>query len=146
MRPERSRIAGEYAPPRRAAARTLRQRIVVVDDDPAVRASLKFSLELEGFEVQSFATAELLAEAGPIGNDACLVLDFRLPGMNGLELLGLLRSRGSKAPAIIITTHPNRKLRGQIADAKAVLIEKPLLCDALTASVRALAARDPGHS
>ena len=110
-------------------------RVLLVDDDPAVRGSLKFALELEGFEVEDVASAELVGE-----QDAnCLVLDYRLPGMNGLQLLDLLRRRGSKAPAIIITSRPNRKVREQIAAAKATLIEKPLLCDALSGAIRALA-------
>jgi FixJ family two-component response regulator len=110
-------------------------RVLLVDDDPAVRGSLKFAFELEGFEVADFASAELVDDQGA----NCLVLDYRLPGMNGLQLLNLLRRRGSKAPAIIITSNPNRKIREQIADANATLIEKPLLCDALTGAIRALA-------
>jgi FixJ family two-component response regulator len=117
-----------------------RPRVLLVDDDPAVRGSLKFALELEGFEVSDFASAELAGGAGA-GDANCLVLDYRLPGMNGLQLLSLLRSRGSKAQAIIITSHPNRKIRDQIAAAHATLIEKPLLCDALTGAIRDLAER-----
>ena len=110
-------------------------RVLLVDDDPAVRGSLKFAFELEGFEVQDFASAELVGD-----QDAnCLVLDYRLPGMNGLQLLDRLRRRGSTAPAIIITSHPNRKIREQIAAANATLIEKPLLCDTLAGTIRALA-------
>ena len=112
-------------------------RVLLVDDDPAVRGSLKFAFELEGFEVTDFASAELVA--GEANEANCLVLDYRLPGMNGLQLLALLRSRGSNAPAIIITSHPNRKIREQIAEVHATLIEKPLLCDALTGTIRALA-------
>jgi FixJ family two-component response regulator len=110
-------------------------RVLLVDDDPAVRGSLKFAFELEGFEVEDYASAELVGEQ----HANCLVLDYRLPGMNGLQLLDLLRRRGSTAPAIIITSHPNRKIREQIAAAHATLIEKPLLCDALTGTIRALA-------
>jgi FixJ family two-component response regulator len=116
-------------------------RVLLVDDDPAVRGSLKFAFELEGFEVEDFASAELVGAQ----DVNCLVLDYRLPGMNGLELLDLLRQRGSKAPAIIITSHPTRKVREQIAAAHATLIEKPLLCDALTGAIRELAEqRAPG--
>jgi len=113
-------------------------RVLLVDDDPAVRGSLRFAFELEGFQVADFASAELVPTEGA-GQANCLVLDYRLPGMNGLQLLSLLRSRGSKAPAIIITSHPNRKVRDQIAAAHATLIEKPLLCDALTGAIRDLA-------
>lgn len=138
MRPEPAPSAGKESLPGNAARPIADRRVLVVDDDPAVRASLKFSFELDGFEVEDFASGEQLADEGAIDDGSCLVLDYRLPGMNGLQLLALLRGRGSRAPAIIITSQPNRKLREQIAAAGAVLIEKPLLCDALTAGIRAL--------
>ena len=138
MRPDPALRAGEGKLPG--------GRVLIVDDDPAIRASLKFSFELEGFAVDTFATGELLAEEAVIDDSACLVLDYRLPGMNGLQLLALVRSRGGRAPAIIITSHPNRKLREQIAAANATLVEKPLLCDALRSSVRSLMPSSCGGS
>lgn len=113
-------------------------RILLVDDDPAVCKSLQFSLELEGFDVATFESGEALANEQRIPEHGCLVLDYRLPGMTGLALLGLLRSRGVRLPAVIITSNPNRSLRKAAADAGATLIEKPLLTDALTASIRSL--------
>lgn len=116
-------------------------KVFLVDDDPAVRDSLRFSFELEGFDVEDFATAESFAEQAKVPADACLILDYRLPGMNGLALLALLRAQGVRAPAVIITSNPTRQLRDAAADAGAGLIEKPLLCDALTARVRTLIER-----
>ena len=113
-------------------------KVLLVDDDPAVRASLKFSFELEGFEVEDFADAESFSEQAQPSDNACLVIDYRLPGMNGLALLALLRARGVCLPAIIITSNPTRSVRQAVADANADLVEKPLLCDALTASIRSL--------
>lgn len=114
------------------------QKVFLVDDDPAIRASLKFSFELEGFEVVEFADAETIAEHAPSLGGGCLVIDYRLPGMNGLALLALLRMQGVTLPAVVITSNPTRQVRQAVADAKAVLIEKPLLCDALTAAIRSL--------
>ena len=114
-----------------------RPKIFLVDDDPAVRASLAFSLELEGFLVETFDCAEKLAERADFPENGCLVLDYRLPGMDGLSLLKQLRRRGVTLPAVLITSAPNRDLRSRAAEAAAVIIEKPLLCDALTAAVRA---------
>ena len=111
-------------------------RILLVDDDPAIRASLRFSLELEGYEVATFASAEDLLASPHIAGSDCLVLDYRLPGMDGLELLDLLRRRGVTLPAILITTTPSRRVRARAAEQLATLIEKPLLCDGLTASIR----------
>lgn len=116
-------------------------RVVVVDDDNAVRASLAFSLEIDGFDVDSYASAEEAAEPGQIADQSCLIVDYRLPGMDGLGLLAVLRERGLRVPAIIITSNPRRNLRQAIAEAGASLIEKPLLCGALTARVRSLIAR-----
>ena len=113
-------------------------RILLVDDDPAIRSSLTFALGLEGFEVEAFESGEALAERGALPDDACLVLDYRLPGLDGLSTLALLRSRDVRLPAIIITSNPNRAVREGAAKAGAGLIEKPLLCDALSEPIRAL--------
>lgn len=138
MQPDRIARTGEGGLPGACAPLETKRRVIIVDDDPAVRASLKFSFELEGFAVEIFADADGFAAGGTVDEDQCLVIDYRLPGINGLEMLAGLRSRGCRAPAIIITSHPGRKLRDQIAAAGATLIEKPLLCDALTATVRSL--------
>jgi FixJ family two-component response regulator len=114
-----------------------RPKILLVDDDPAVRASLAFSLELEGFLIETFDCAEELAGRSDLPGHACLVLDYRLPGMDGLTLLKALRRRGIDLPAILITSAPSRGLRSRAAEAGAEVVEKPLLCDALTAAVRA---------
>lgn len=113
-------------------------RILLVDDDPAIRASLRFSLELEGYEVATFAAAEDLLASAHVARGDCLVLDYRLPGMNGLEALELLRRRGVTLPAILITSTPSRRVRARSAALDAPLIEKPLLCDALTGAIREL--------
>ena len=113
-------------------------KLLLVDDDPAVRASLSFSLELEGFKVEAWPSGEAAMEASAGGAD-CLILDYRLPGMDGLELLERLRAEGVEAPALLITSAPTRKLRRKAAEAGAELIEKPLMCDALTAAIRPLA-------
>jgi FixJ family two-component response regulator len=118
------------------------RRILLVDDDPAIRSSLTFALGLEGFEVEAFESGEALAERGAQPDDACLVLDYRLPGLDGLALLILLRSRGVSLPAVIITSNPNRTVREGAAKAGADLIEKPLLCDALSRRIGALIAAD----
>ena len=112
--------------------------LLLVDDDPAVRASLQFSLELEGFAVETFGSGEaLVARNSPARHD-CLVLDYRLPGIDGLSLLGLLRERGETCPAVIITSNPTRSVRQRTSDAGAIMIEKPLLSDGLTIAIRRL--------
>lgn len=112
--------------------------LLLVDDDPAVLESLQFSLELEGFAVDAFASGEAVVARNKLARHACLVLDYRLPGIDGLSLLNLLRERGETCPAVIITSNPTRAMRQRTTDAKAVLIEKPLLSDSLTTAIRLL--------
>jgi FixJ family two-component response regulator len=116
---------------------TSRPRILLVDDDPAVRASLAFTFELEGFLIETFECGEDLAERTDFPERGCLVVDYRLPGIDGLALLKRLRSRGVTLPAVMITSAPTRRLRHDAAEAGAVIVEKPLMCDALSAAVRA---------
>lgn len=112
--------------------------VLLVDDDPAIRASLQFSLELEGFQVESFESGEALLGRGELPDNACLVLDYRLPGIDGLVALDALRRRGVGLPAVVVTTNPTRNLRQRVTEAGAMLIEKPLLCDSLSAGIRGL--------
>src|SRR5262245_27435145 len=112
--------------------------VLTVDDDPAVRSSLQFCLELEGFQVRTFASGSELLDEPNMPPSGCLVIDYRLPGMNGLELLAELRRRNVTLPAIVVTTHPSESIRGQTTTAGASLIEKPLLNEALFDSIRAI--------
>ncbi len=80
--------------------------VYVVDDDEAVRDSMRWLLEANGFEVSAFASAEeFLARLPDPEPVACLVLDVRMPGMSGLELHEELMRRGSALPLVFITGH-----------------------------------------
>lgn len=112
------------------------RRILLVDDDPGIRESLKFSLELEGFAVEVFESGESLADLPGFPDASFLVLDYRLPGLDGLTLLALLRRKGVNQPAVLITGLSSRAIRVRAAEAGVLVIEKPLLCDALSAAIR----------
>lgn len=113
--------------------------LLLVEDDEPVTDSLAFAFELEGFRVIACPDAEhALATRLPKGR-GCLVIDLNLPGMDGLELLAELRARGVAAPAVLITTHPNAKVRERARVQGAQIIEKPLITDALLDAVRGLA-------
>jgi two-component system, LuxR family, response regulator FixJ len=109
--------------------------VLVVEDDPAVRNSLKFSLEIEGFTVLAYSGANEVLNEPEISDAACLIIDYQLPEMNGLEMLRHLRDRRVSAPAILITSHPSAAVRRRAAEAGVLIIEKPLLDNALVEGI-----------
>jgi len=113
-----------------------RSVVIIVEDDPAVRGALKFSLEIEGFEVRTYASGIDLLDARDVCIGGCLVIDQRMPEMSGLDLIAILRDRLISAPAILITSHPNSWVRKRAADAHVPIIEKPLLGNALVDRIR----------
>jgi len=111
--------------------------IAIVDDDFAVRNSLAFALRSEGFSVRAYECAEdALSDALVVRAD-CLIVDYKLPEMNGLDLLGELRRRHLTAPGMLITTGPNALVRRGAAAAHTIIIEKPLLGETLFQEIRA---------
>ena len=80
--------------------------VVIVDNDPAVCSSLKFSLELEGFMVRAYGNAAEFLNADDWACD-CLVVDQRMPGMSGMELIAKLRTLEVRTPAILLISQPN---------------------------------------
>jgi two-component system, LuxR family, response regulator FixJ len=111
--------------------------ILVIDDDTAVRNSLKFALEIEGFSVRVYPTGAELLDEKDMPESGCLVADYHLPGMNGLDLLVRLRERDIRWPAILITTHPSAAVRDRAELEGVRVIEKPLLNDTLFQGIRA---------
>lgn len=115
--------------------------VIVVDDDPAVLSSLKFSLEIEGLSVSCFHSGtELLAVADSL-KSGCMVIDYHLFDMNGLELLGKLRDRSISIPALLITSYPSAVVRKRAAEAGAQIVEKPLLGNLLVDAIRGVLSR-----
>jgi FixJ family two-component response regulator len=80
-------------------------------------------------------TGEQLLEAELPGDAACLVIDYKLDRMTGLDALEQLRGRGVGLPAILITSYANPQLSTRALRAKAQVVEKPLLGDALLARI-----------
>jgi two-component system response regulator FixJ len=102
-------------------------RVYVVDDEERLRAALSYALKAAGFQPEAFPSAEaFLAAVDPARAEGCAIIDFRLPGMNGVELTEELVRRGTRLRMIIVTAF------GQVSTAVRALhagvmdfIEKP---------------------
>ena len=111
--------------------------VYVVDDDPDVLGSLRFLLETDGFDVRTFRTgAAMLRALRPTGVD-CFVIDYKMPDMNGVDLISRLRNRDIAAPVILITGYPDDNISAR-ASAVGVqyVLRKPLLDDSLVTHIR----------
>jgi len=112
--------------------------IYVVDDDEAIRRSLSFLLKTSGFAVQLFEGGlPFLKEAGHLA-PGCVLLDVRMPDMDGLEVQRALRGRGVMLPVIIMTGHGDVDMAVQAMKAGASdFIEQPFEKAALLACIAA---------
>jgi len=110
--------------------------VAIVDDDPAVCNSLKFSLELEGFAVRAYRSGAQFLAAGNFRDCNCFIIDQRMPGMSGMELIAILREGKVSIPAILIVSQLNNVLSARAAEARIPIIEKPLLNNALVEKIR----------
>jgi two-component system response regulator FixJ len=110
--------------------------VVIVDDDPAVCSSLKFSLELEGFVVRAYGNAAEFLGADDFQGCDCLVVDQRMPGMSGMELIAKLRTLEVRTPAILLISQPNPAVAARAAKAAVPIVEKPLFGNALLERIR----------
>src|SRR5204863_955127 len=79
--------------------------VFIVDDDQAVRDSLRLLMNSADLSVETFAGAREFLAAVPDDRPGCLILDVRMPEVDGLELQGQLAARGSRLPIIILTGH-----------------------------------------
>jgi two-component system response regulator FixJ len=98
----------------------------LVDDDEAIRRSVGFMLKTSGFHVRAYESGVELLKTAPELEPGCILLDIRMPGMDGLEVQEALRSKGVTLPVIIMTGHGDVSLAVQAMKAGAVdFIEKP---------------------
>ena len=101
--------------------------IYVVDDDDFVRDALRTLLKSEGFKVKVFESAQAFLNWRHPRNEGLLVLDLRMPGMNGLELQRHLADSGVAIPIIFITAHEDIRAREKAMAAGAVsFLQKPI--------------------
>lgn len=101
--------------------------VAVLDDDPSVRAALGRFLKTAGMTVEAYDTGEKLLESVALNRPDCLLLDFQMPGMSGLDVLKHLDKRQIRIPTIIMTAHDEPGLRSACLNAGAVAyMNKPL--------------------
>jgi two-component system response regulator FixJ len=109
----------------------------VIDDDEAVRDSLHALLEANGVAVETFPSAEEFLDAHQPSRTGCLLLDVRMPGMDGLDLQEKLHDEAATLPVIIITGHADVPIAVRAMKAGAVdFVEKPVREGPLLASIR----------
>ena len=122
---------------------TVETAVFVVDDDELVRRAVTRLLKLDGYRVESYPSPQAILEAGTADSAACLVLDLRMPGLNGLELVEELRSRGVSTPVVFVTGHADVPTSVQAMKAGAVeFLEKPFDDKILLKAVQEAVERD----
>jgi FixJ family two-component response regulator len=114
--------------------------IAIVDDDDHLRNSLDNLIRSTGFQAKGFSSAEAFLASNQADSTACLILDVRMPGMNGLELQGRIIAADWHIPIIFITSYEDDDVRVRALEAGAVgFLYKPFrdeeLLDALNAAL-----------
>jgi two-component system response regulator FixJ len=111
--------------------------IHVIDDDLAMRDSLAFLLDVNGYRTQVHESAGAFLNQGIADTPNCVVSDIRMPGMNGIELVRKLKSEGSMSPVVLITGHGDVALAVEAMKAGAAdFIEKPFDDEELLGAIR----------
>ena len=111
--------------------------VSIVDDDVSVRRSTRRLLRSSGFRAEAFASAEEFLDSKAVAATACLILDLRMPGMNGLELQRRLTQNGHRVPIIFLSAHASEEDERSALHAGAVqFLRKPISKEALLSAIR----------
>ncbi|MGN6357311.1 MAG: response regulator transcription factor [Novosphingobium sp.] len=103
-----------------------KQTVHLVDDDEAIRRSASFMLRTSGLTVKTYASGPELLAPGKALDPGCVLLDVRMPGMDGLEVQKALRHSGIRLPVIVMTGHGDVSVAVQAMKNGAIdFIEKP---------------------
>ena len=110
--------------------------VFVVDDDISVRESLELLIQAEGWQAETFASAQAFLSRPRVRAPSCLVLDVSLPGLNGLELQQRIAAERTDMPIIFITGHGNVPMTVQAMKGGAVeFLTKPLANETLVGAI-----------
>jgi FixJ family two-component response regulator len=114
-----------------------RPTVFVVDDDPGVRRLVQNMVGALDVDCELFATAQQFLQVHDPSRSGCLVVDVRMPGMNGLELQESLAERGCRLPVIVISAHADVPIAVRAMKADAIdVLEKPFQKDELLERVQ----------
>jgi FixJ family two-component response regulator len=112
--------------------------ICIGDDDASVADSIRYLLGAFGFRADAFSSAQEFLSSSLVEETRCLILDIRMPGMDGLELQRYLATAAKRIPIVFITAHASDHERKQALAGGAVdLLLKPFSEDALFAAIQA---------
>jgi FixJ family two-component response regulator len=116
--------------------------VSVVDDDESVRDAIKNVLRSAGLRAETYASAEDFLDTGHPENSDCVILDIRMPGMNGLQLQRRLTDDGYAIPTIFVTAYADESSRQQAVKAGAsAFLLKPFDPNGLLRSVQSVLSR-----
>lgn len=109
----------------------------LVDDEDSIRRSAGFMLRTSGYRVETYESGVDLLKRGKALDPGCILLDVRMPGMDGLEVQQALRDQGTALPVIVMTGHGDIAVAVRAMKAGAVeFLEKPFEKEALLAALR----------
>jgi two-component system, LuxR family, response regulator FixJ len=116
----------------------------LVDDDDAVRDSLRTLLDSYGLDVREYKSAVQFLDEGDTTVGGCLVLDLHLPILSGLDLITIMRQRKIRLPVVFITGRSDKKIRERAMRAGAIaFLDKPLHEDSLMAAIHSALTEAP---
>jgi FixJ family two-component response regulator len=119
-----------------------RSIVAVVDDDESMRLALSSLLRSVGFEVLLFSSSEEFLQSRNLDSVGCLILDWHMPGMSGLQLQTHASDSGWSIPIIFLTAHYSEERRAQaLSNGAAAFLHKPVDSEKLLDAVRTALAR-----
>lgn len=118
--------------------------ISVVDDDESVRDSTRILLRSAGYKVATFESGELFLKSDTLSETACLVLDMRMPGIDGLEVQRRMSISDAGIPIIFVTAHDDKRSRQLAIDGGASdCFQKPFAASEFLCAIRTALRRRP---
>lgn len=113
--------------------------VSIVDDDPSVRRSTRRLLRCSGLRAEAFGTGEDFLRSEYVAETSCLILDVRMPGIDGLELQRRLGEAGLRMPIVFLTARASDEEERQAWQSGAVnFLRKPIAKDALLDAIQAV--------